>query len=236
MKYYIRVIIVFAAVFCSSSLYAALISVTASISDRGRDSNNDGIYTSVFGNPSVVQISISPSGTLGLQEATAVEFPLASIPLGSTIDSVLLRLAPQSSITSNLGISATETATIHGYSGDGVISVADLNVNNLVGTIPGPTPDGFVTTIIDTMFIQSLVDATATHAGLLFNAVQTATTSTFYSFRSAYSGAPQELRPHLLIEISDSNEVPEPVTLSLLGVGLAVFGFMRRRKQTVSLR
>ena len=100
---------------------AATIEIAATVSDRGSDAFPwDGIGVNVFGSPSVVQITTPPIGTLvGSEERTAVEFPLAAI-LGSTIDSVSLRLSPVGQ-TMNIGLGAGEVSEVHGYSGDGAI-------------------------------------------------------------------------------------------------------------------
>ena len=75
---------------------ATSITITATVSDRGIDAFPwDGMGASLFNSPSVVQITTPPLGSMfSSEERTAVEFPLGTIPTGSTIDSVLLRLSP----------------------------------------------------------------------------------------------------------------------------------------------
>ena len=208
---------------------AASIQLTAVISDRGIDLlPRDGVFDSVFGNPTVTQITTPPSGDFGSEERTAVEFDLSAIAAGSTITSVMLRLSPQGANT-NLGLSAGEVGEVHGYAGDGAITVADMMALGQVGTIAGPTPNGAVTIVLSVPWLQALTDASSTHAGLMFKGVDGATAVTF-SFAAAGGGIPIASRPTLLVETADATAVPEPATLWLLGAGVAVAVARRRRR------
>jgi len=208
---------------------AASLQLAAVVSDRGIDLfPRDGVFDSVFGNPTVTQIFTPPSGDLGSEERTAIEFDLSTIAAGSTITSVMLRLNPQGA-NLNLGLSAGEVGEVHGYSGDGAITVADLMALGQVGTIAGPTPNGTVTIVLSVPWLQGLIDASSSHAGLMFKGVDGPTVVSF-SFAAAGGSIPVASRPTLLVETADATVVPEPATLWLVGAGLAAAVARRRRR------
>ena len=201
---------------------AATIVITAAVSDRGIDAFPwDGVLASVFGNPSVVQITTPPSGTmLGSEERTAVEFPLGAIPAGSIIDSVTLRLSPVGQGL-NIGLGAGEASEVHGYAGDGAIQVADLMDSLLVGSIVGPTANGSVMVSLTPNWLQALVDASASFGGLMFKGVPGAILVD-YNFDSAFGGVPVAERPTLIVE-QHSTAIPELPTAVLLLTGVGLF-------------
>jgi hypothetical protein len=208
---------------------AASIQLTAVISDRGIDTfPRDGVFNSVFGNDTVTQVLTPPVGDLGSEERTAVEFDLSSLA-GSTITSVMLRLNPQGS-NLNLGLSAGEVGEVHGYAGDGTITVADMMAFGQVGTITGPTANGTVTVTLSVAWLQTLINASSSHAGLMFKGVDGPTLVTF-NFAGAGATIPVASRPTLLIETADSQAVPEPGTLWLIGGGIAAATIARRRRR-----
>lgn len=209
---------------------ATTITITASVSDRGLDIFPwDGMNANVFGNPSVIAVNTPPIGTpQASEERSGVEFPLAAIPAGSIINSVTLRLDPQGPVSTNIGLGAGEASEIHGYAGDGVIQVADLNDSLLVGSITGPVANGQVLVVLSSSWLQGLVDASNPYAGLMFKGVP-GPIQVLYSFDSAFSGVPVAERPTLIIETSDSAPViPEPSTMILFGTGVAATALRRR--------
>ena len=209
---------------------ATTIMITATVSDRGIDVFPwDGVSASVFGNPSVIQITTPPTGTLmGSEERSGVEFPLGTIPTGSVIDSVTLRLSP---LSQNIGLSAGEAGAVHGYAGDGVIEVEDLNDSTLVASLVGPTPDGPLMVVLPANWFQSLVDAASPFAGLMFKGVPGSTVVT-YNFESAFGAVPADDRPTLAVEYhaDEIPAIPEPSTMTLLGSALALAVIRRRLK------
>ncbi len=209
---------------------ADMIAITASISDRGADAFPwDGIMASVFGNPSVVQITTPTIVTLvGTEERTAVEFSLGAIPAGSTIDAVTLQLSPVG-MGVNIGLVAGASSEIHGYAGDGAIQVADLNDSLLVGSLAGPVANGTVLVVLSTSWLQSLVDSSAPFGGLMFKGVPGAVAVT-YNFDSAFGGVPVAERPTLNVEYHGGAVVPEPSTVVLLTTGLALAARRRGRR------
>ena len=216
---------------------ADLISFVAVTSDRGADPTNDGVFDSVFGNDSVTQVFAPPQGAMGQAERTAIEFALGAFLTGMIIDSVTLQLSPQSSnpATGNLGLAANEIGRIHGYTGDGAIQVADMNVSNLVGSIPGPTANGPVLVGLLASWLQGVVDSSASpFAGLMFAVDPLPLVSASYNFAGTFSGIPVGQRPTLNVEFHAGEPpapiVPEPGTFVLFGTALAVAAGRRRKK------
>ena len=209
---------------------ATSIMITATVSDRGIDVFPwDGMSASVFGDPSVIQITTPPIGTIvGSEERSAVEFP-RTIPTGSVIDSVTLQLSP---LFQNIGLSAGEAGAVHGYAGDGMIQVADLNDSTFMASLVGPTPDGPLMVVLPANWFQSLVDADSPFAGLMFKGVPGSTVVT-YNFQSAFSGVPVAERPTLTVEYhaDEIPAIPEPTTMILLGSALALAAIRRRRRE-----
>lgn len=113
--------------------------ITATASDRGIDYGPDGTFENVFNNPSVLQITKPPANTLGSEERTAVEFPIAALA-GIAITTSTLLLTPQSGPEGNLGLTVGEVGEIWGYAGNGTIEVADMTEagKSLLATIVGP--------------------------------------------------------------------------------------------------
>ena len=208
---------------------AATIMITATVSDRGSDAFPwDGTGATVFGNPSVVQITTPPIGTLvGSEERTGVEFPLAAIPDGSIIDLVTLRISPVGQGL-NIGLGAGEASEIHGYAGEGAIQVADLIDSILVGSIVGPTANGEVMVVLSPNWLQTLVDSATPFAGLMFKGVPGAILVA-YNFDAAFGGVPVAERPTLIVEHHGSSPIPEPSTVILFVTGCALAVFQRTR-------
>jgi hypothetical protein len=221
---------------------ADLITFTAATSDRGSDPQNDGVFDGVFGNPSVTQVFAPPQGAIGQAERTAIEFDLGAFLGGTIIDSVTLQLSPQGNPNDpngNLGVDASETGRIHGYVGNGVIEVADMNVSNLVGSIPGPTANGPVLVSLLPSWLQGVVDSSpSSFAGLMFAVDPLPMVSASYNFAGTFSGIPFVQRPKLNVEFHTGEApppvIPEPGTLLLFGSGLAVAA-VRRRKKTAAV-
>ena len=215
---------------------AALITFTAVTSDRGADLGNDGVFDTVFGNDSITQVFAPPVGALTQGERTAIEFDLGAFLSGMIIDSVTLQLSPQGNPAGNIGVEADEIGRIHGYTGDGAIQVADLNVSNEVGLMPSPTDNGQVFVSLLASWLQGVVDSSPTSfAGLMFAVDPHLMGSADYNFAGTFSGIPIGQRPQLTVEFHAGEApppvVPEPGTLVLFGTGLAVAAVRRRRSR-----
>jgi hypothetical protein len=213
---------------------ASTISITAAVSDRGSDLfPRDGSFDQLFADSSVMQVTTPPSGDPGSEERVAIEFALAGIPIGSIIDAVTLRLTPQGN-NANLGLSASESAEVHGYAGNGTIELADLMMINLVGMLAGAPPDGPVSTSLLATWLQGLVDGSSPFAGMMFKGVDGPAPVTM-GFAGTFNGIPVASRPTLTVDYHASDEmgpVPEPATMILVASGMvATLGARRRRRQ-----
>jgi hypothetical protein len=210
--------------------HATTILITATLADRGIDIFPwDGVNASVFGNPSVVQITTPPIGSQAAsEERTAVEFALSALPANSIIDSVMLRLTPAGQ-SLNIGLSAGEVSEVHGYAGDGVIQVADLMDSLAVASLAGPTANGAVTVSLALNWFQALADSNSGFAGLMFKGVP-GPMAVVYSFDSAFGGVPVGDRPTLIVDYHAA-VVPEPGALLLFGAGMLAFGHRMRARQ-----
>ncbi len=174
------------------------------------------------------------AGSWGYNEQRfALEFDLSSIPSGATINSATLSLT-RTGGGAGAGGDSTFDIWIHGYSGDGSIALGDMSISN---PIAGPfvysyISGSFVSTDISadvSTYLQSLVDASATHAGFMgavaapFPAVSL---SVGFATRESSTLCPPGNRcPMLIVDY-----VPEPSTVVLLATGLAGLAAAGRRR------
>jgi hypothetical protein len=118
--------------------------------DRGPQ---DGIFD-VFTIPNLG--SVNNNGFASFR--TAVEFSLADLPTGSTINAAELTV-----VLSNF--EGTRSIEVHGYAGDGTVQLSDLALNGLVGTA-SVDAGGTQTFVLDaTSFVTDLVANGETFAG-----------------------------------------------------------------------
>ncbi|MEX2188380.1 MAG: DNRLRE domain-containing protein [Pirellulales bacterium] len=136
----------------------------------------------------------------------ALEFDIAAIPTGSTITSATLRFTE---IRDENG----GTVQLHGYSGDGAVSLADMVVSNV---ITADISDGSVgvNTIDVTGFIQSLVTGLSQYAGFMAMTVEASSSGPIYNVQSNEAPTPEN-RPLLAVEYSEplTTEIPEQSSL-----------------------
>lgn len=172
------------------------------------------------------QITTSRSGGNNVRHGV-YEFPIGSIPAGSTITSATLHLTTQG-LLSNVG-SADADLFFHAYAGDGVITDSDHG-NNTAGTLVaeetyatggGGVPGGTTLDISfdDIAVLQNALDGGATHLSVRSQTVN------FVTFRvfSLEGGVGAPIFPQL-----DVTYVPTPSTAVLLGFG-GVLAVRRRR-------
>jgi hypothetical protein len=118
----------------------------------------------------------------------ALEFSLSGIPSGSVVTSCVLFLREQSDTGGG--------STTHGYRGDGAVTLADMTVNNPIGTSASSGAGNGVQGDISldvTTFMQTCVTGGYSHAGFTFVYGTGA-----YTVYSSESTTP-DLRPRLTI-------------------------------------
>ena len=101
---------------------AAVLLITPTDDARGIDGLLDGNFTCCV-DPGIVTATLNMS----FEERVALEFALGALPSDATITSATLTLhlpvAP---------LPVPNSADLHGYAGDGVITAADMTVSNLL--------------------------------------------------------------------------------------------------------
>lgn len=139
-----------------------------------------------------------------------MEFDITALPPAANIGSATLKWFH------HLG---TGTFDVYGYSGNGTVSVADLN--NLSTLLLTAVPQANWGSMDVTTFIQSLKTSSASHAGFVGTS------------NSPISGHPHikssewtvvELRPQLII-----TQVPEPSTAMMAMIGIAALSLRRQK-------
>jgi hypothetical protein len=196
---------------------AALISITPTADGRGLDSFLDENFTCCMDGGFLVA-----TRNMSFEERIAIEFALGALPSDATITSATLTLhatgAPLPVIPN--------FADVHGYAGDGAITVADMTVSNLLTTF-AVNGAGQVDISLDPGFIQGLLTADEDFAGFMLR--QATVPSGVLSFWSSDSGF-EEFFPTLALEY---DVVPEPSTLLLFGTALTLLARRVRRYRRV---
>jgi len=209
---------------------AATVTLAAVAADRGIDTfPGDGVFDFLFGNDNAITINAAPSDSMDQSgERGAVEFVLAGIPAGAPITTATLFLTLISDLE------AGDAAQVNGYSGNGVIDLADLSIVNPVGSFTGPLPGGMTLAVtIDPAFVQSLVDAGDPFAGFAVWGIGTPGNSVNFGFWGTSSLLPPEDRPPAPeLQIEFQQPVPEPGTLLLIASGFGIAILRRRLSRT----
>jgi hypothetical protein len=136
---------------------------------------------------------------------TALEFDISAVPAGSVINGATLTML--------VGfVEGTRQVALHGYVGDGTISLGDLSLNGIVGNA-ALSPPGSQTLLFDsTAFINSLVAGGEPFAG--FNIREDPANLSNFGVLYFLDAAPR-----LSVDFV-ARAVPEPSVIWLLGVAL----------------
>jgi hypothetical protein len=212
----------------SGSADAATISVIATDDANLKDSNGD-FMTDSFTANEPNDVFLRPFGQNEFLFRAALEFSLAGIPSGSTINTVNFLFSDRGTTVTGFNFN------IFGYAGDGVINVGDgNNVGNLLTSIPVLPGQPDYDVPLPATFIQGLVDSSMPFAGLVMASSNEGSTDIFGADICSIDfpacddpGTPQGVVPTLRINFT---AVDEPGALALFGLGLAGLGFARRRK------
>ena len=217
-----------------AGLYAALLVSTANATVVSGTAvaddwfgNTDATYTAftVSGDPT--DVFLRTFGADGGPTRSALEFSLGAIAAGSTINSATFTIKSRGTSVGG------GTFSFWGYAGDGVIAAADaLETASLLTSMP--TQDLSASYVVDvTALIQSLIDSSIQYAGILITVSPEGSFfgSDFLSSEGDQSGAGflASDRPDLTVDFSSRQSVPEPGSMALLLLALAVFAAARPR-------
>ena len=150
---------------------------------------------------------------------TALEFDISAVPAGYTINAATL--------TMRVGfVEGTRQIALHGYAGDGTISLGDFSRDGVVDNATlSPAGLSSQTVVFDAKaFLDSLVQGGEAFAG--FNLREDPANSS--NFLVLFFNMDGPTAPRLSVEA-----VPEPSAISLFGVGLLalLFATKLRRRQ-----
>lgn len=208
-----------AAALVSSGAHASVVSGTAVADDWFI--NTSPTYTSFVTSGTPNDLFLRTFGTSGPYNRSALEFSLAGISAGATINSATFTIQSRGTAV------AGSNFQFWGYGGDGAITAIDaLQTTNLLTT--APTLAGQPLYTIDvTAFIQSLLNVADDYAGIL---ITVANQGQFFGndFASSEWFAVAD-RPNLTVDFTPGQTVAEPASLALVGLAMAGLVFTRRK-------
>lgn len=185
--------------------------------DRGPQ---DGVFDA-FASPGAA--GVANNGWTSLR--TAMEFDLSALPANAVIHSATVHMA--------IGwVEGTRYLALHGYAGDGAVSLTDFSLNGLVGgwTLnPSSIPPTLQLLTFDaSSFVRGLLSSGEAFAG--FNLREDPPNKPnylvlYFETRSPYYA------PRLSVDYT-VRPVPEPVPILLLAAGLMALALPRLRRRT----
>lgn len=196
---------------CASSAYGVVVTTLNPVSDRDAGADN------VLRPESNTGMIVAATGWSNSPWRLAMEFDLSTIDRSSAV--------LQATLTVHMAIAVVSGANnfvIHGYAGDGSVTLADLSVvNPLTPTLPYTA----TSSPIDVTSYLASLPPTVTHVGFRFETVSAANGFAIYSAESAYP-------PQLKIS------VPEPSTAVLCSIAAAALlsKVIRRSKRVLRTR
>ena len=190
------------------------------VDDRsGRTENGGGAFTTLYSQSDTL-LYVNHGTNLGRVERSALEFDISGIT------------ATVRSATLNLGMNSrgggSSNITIHGYAGDGVITLADLIVDNqILGPLDAYDSGDFAqfNTLDVTAYVQSIAGS-ANYAGFMLRG-DNFTNVDFLSDEGTPRGT-TVIRPTLTIDA-----IPEPGS-GVICVAFAALALMRSRRRPVA--
>jgi hypothetical protein len=217
-------VIMFSASLPQPHVSAAIVDLSPVVDGTATDSDRNGTFDSLDRNGVLLTVDIENAFANQSESQASLEFDLSSIDSSATINSASLRLFSRSGGTGGNG--NTVEVSVHGYVGDGVLSLAnDFDLDNRVSG-PFVAPSGINADV--TAFVQNLVSSPNTFAGfnLAADTVPFGSYTQNWDSNNAFSGIVS--RPLLTIDF-DVVSVPEPSTFGMMS--LAIGCVMSRRRQ-----
>jgi hypothetical protein len=192
------------------------------IADRSADdANRDGVWDT-WQPLNEVLLAYHGTPTSYNDIRAALEFDMASIPAGSTINSATLKVRDGGASDSH-----ERTLQFNSYVGNGVLEFADFAVNNQIGPLYdpfGPDDHSGYYNVPATSSIQSLIQSSSRYAGFMIRNISQSQTA----FKSSRTSSPAD-RPALVI---DYTLVPEPSAFGLIGTSaLCLLALWHRRRR-----
>ncbi len=215
-----------ASVFCfmlsGSTAIADIVSFTTIADARLFDTGANGSFETLdTGN---LTMSIRNFATLGsansFEERSVAEFNLSTLPAGASIGSVTFQFDTRSFANSNTRVD------IFGYQGDGLTTLSDATTSAvLLGSYdPVALGLGMQSVSLNTAPFATLL-ATSPLIGLRFQGIESTNTQ-FSSLEG--SGILNTIAPTLTV---NTNAVPEPGSVALIGLGLVAAPLAIRRQR-----